>query len=224
MANSYDDYSNILVTWEQTMSTFLEDRLREDTIKYFITAYQKDPSIFFTENTQIPPSLKQAVAALVGVRKLLEFAAIPVPAGISSDQAADVALLSFQTGLFTGMCSPGRGMEVFENAHEKLRQIPSKANDLRHAPLREFKAHAAKVARAKWEGGSTLTHNKMKTFLIEEHQEEGKHPFMNLPGKRNSYADTILLEVCKEVAKEMGRPDLICGNNTTQRSGVARKG
>jgi len=86
------------------------------------------------------------------------------------------------------------------------------AADARYFLIREFKEKAAAIAKQQWENGSTLKHDKMVKFLTEEYVDSsGKHPFICLPDGKQSQPENVLRCVVKAVAKEMNRPDLICG-------------
>lgn len=82
--------------------------------------------------------------------------------------------------------------------------------------LNRFKEQAGSVARKLWERGVILQHHQMASYLAEEYEDCGKHPFSCLPKgvvtkKYKVSLDNVLLEVCKDVATNMGRRELISG-------------
>lgn len=207
MMSYVEECKNNLFEWERKIAAFLEERLPAEKIEDCLAECRKDVSAFFysPNNQDIPPSLRQAVAGLMTIRRLLEWAATPLPDDIPAEDAARFAFNSFQAGLSVGMACPGRGMEVFQWQVEKLQQLPKRAADARYAESRKLNKYAAGVAKALWKDGSTLQHHQMKKYLTDEYQDkEGKFPF-------NLMTDRTLLRILKNVAKEIGRTDLISG-------------
>lgn len=93
------------------------------------------------------------------------------------------------------------------------KESSKKATDARHLALREFKKKAALAAKNQWENGSKLLHHEMAKYLETTYQDEnGINPFWHLPGNDiDASSKKVLLQVVKEVAKEMNRPDMISG-------------
>lgn len=84
-------------------------------------------------------------------------------------------------------------------------EASKRATDARYGNRRVLLEKARGVAQQLWENGDTRLHHEMKRYLIEEYCDEtGKYPFVNLP-------DKSLLDAVKNVAKDLGKPDLISG-------------
>jgi hypothetical protein len=111
-----------------------------------------------------------------------------------------------------------KGVKAVHKSSKELKKSLSKcATDKKYQLLREFKDEAGSVARAEWENGSPLNHIKMRDWLMNDYKDEnGKYPFISLPIKSKDgeslESNKVLLELTKDVAKAIGRPDLICGN------------
>ncbi len=96
----------------------------------------------------------------------------------------------------------------------QLKKIASKqASDSKYSKLRKFKEKASHVAGEKWEGGSSMLHHEMATFLEKEYKDdEGRYSFQYLPGDKKASSHKVLLETVKKVAKELGKFELISGH------------
>lgn len=217
--NIIDATINELNEWERKVFDFVKERMPETLIEQSLNSWQADPHNFHSRMKDLygmSPSICNAIIGLSAIRSLLEQKISPIPDTIPTSNAAHIARNAFHAGLFIGMANPGYGMEVLgwelQNAEKNVKQRSSKiAHDARYAQLREFKEKAAKIARQLWETGLKLSHDKMAKHLIENYQDEtGKHPFMHLPNS-NEAPDKVLLEVVKDVAKKIKRPDLISG-------------
>ena len=214
--------------WEERVLSALAAFFPPDKISYYLDEYKRDNLGLF-ERAKIGeglfnPGTFGAIASISQIRSLLEEIKQPLPEKVPLDLAARFAVLTFRAGFTTGMTSPGIGMVVLESeihrlqnqqqyiAKTAIRESSENAHNARYAPLREFKENAASVAKRAWEGGSNLFHHQMVKYLVEEYQDEnGKHPFTQLPDKNKSTPEKVLLKTLKEVAKEINRPDLISG-------------
>lgn len=211
MDNIVEDTIETFREWEQILATFLSERLSPEIIEHCLSECRKDIRAFSFADNEISPSLREGVVALSKIRELLKYTEQPLSESIPLLDAAHLVLLSFNAGLYAGMCGPGRGIEVFSFDNKRLRKGPSNAANARHKKLKEFKEHAGRVAKSEWEKGSPLKHHRMRTFLVEEYEEGGRFPFAHLPDAPNDSSDQVLLDVVKQVAKDMDRPDLISG-------------
>ncbi len=101
------------------------------------------------------------------------------------------------------------------------------ANSL-HAPLWFFKEAASEIMRREWEGGSSLPHHKMAQYVENLKVVDGEYqwhvdeyPFRYYPVKKCKFdpaqnkrsAHQILVDLAKQVAMSIKRPDLIYGFN-----------
>jgi len=209
-----------LSEWEKRTLSFLLERMPNEMVQRLIEDYRLAPNDFHENAEQshgVPPSLCNAIIGLATIRDLIESTEEPIPEIIPAEDSARMARMAFYAGMFIGMSTPGRGVEVLslevEHAEAKGRAKWSKeAINSRHAPLRDFKQKASDVAKMKWESGSTLLHHQMAKYLIEEYQDvEGRYPFIHLPGDVNASPNNVLLETVKKVAKDLKRFDLISG-------------
>jgi hypothetical protein len=129
---------------------------------------------------------------------------------VSSNTAAELSQLAFLAGILIGSSDP-KWASMFQN-----KEFSEKGTTARYSTLTSFKESAARIARKMWEEGSDLQHTSMVKYLINEYEEDGKHPFMFLPYKTKSDdgprdSDRVLNKVVKKVLYDLDREDLIKG-------------
>jgi len=231
MSNWVENGIKELKEWEQRLLEVLSKVLTADQISYYLNEFKRDIYGLYERAKKgegvFTNSLFNGISGLSQVRSLLKELDEPISDAVPLEQAARFAALCFQAGITTGMFTPGRAAECLEwslNQSKKefaekikltekkaIRDLTKRSIEVRHQPLRDAKTKAADVARNLWENGSKLLHHEMATYLVEEYQEEGKHPFLRLPGVKEENTTKLLREVTKSVAKDMNRLDLIKG-------------
>lgn len=102
----------------------------------------------------------------------------------------------------------GRAINVDELKREARKEASQKALNSRYAERNNLLEKAVKIAKKKWEEGSTKKHHEMKKFLVEEYKEKGDIAF---PFSGGEISDKALLKALRETLREMGRTDLIKG-------------
>jgi hypothetical protein len=210
--------------WDHNVFSFLVEQSSVEQISLSIENYRMDPPGFHERAEKLYGLSQSSCNAIIGlsyVRDLIEESKRISTKRVPVESAAQFSWNAFQAGLFIGMASPGRSVEFLESKQQyaektAIKKSSMKANDARYLELRKFKERVACVARVMWLEGSDFLHNQMATYLMEEYQDEdGKHPFTNLPNNKKSSPDKVILKVLKQVAVEIGRPDLIHGRKKT---------
>jgi hypothetical protein len=103
-----------------------------------------------------------------------------------------------------------RQMVLSKSLEDSPKKASKNAHDSRYNSRRELLNELGRVARKLWEGGSTHMHYQMKDYLLNEYEDsKGNVPFSSLPEKS-------ALNIVKQVAKEINRPDLISGQKKSQ--------
>lgn len=72
----------------------------------------------------------------------------------------------------------------------------------RWSKSRQLYDKAIMIAKEKWECGCDFKHHRMKDWLLNEYEEDGRMPFLDL-------REAPLMDKLKSLLREMGRADLI---------------